>query len=622
MSENGESAPIPKTTAPFIREFSKVNSKDDRLALAQELRAKRAEYFERKSSLTQKSSEVAVSIEQTGEQKKAALENLGNTLDAINSLPGSWYDKVLNLYRIVKLNAQKGTESRVANELQKAEESLKEEESKIEKELKIPGKDLELGEARRMLAGFYERQTKLWQEAPINPKDLEYLHESYLSRLNLDQYITLLKKFPSRFLTHVTRQGIRDHTSYPHSAYYGEFIDGFVDILNAGKLVSVASQMLRNGLKDEAVAEFLYLEGYKKNEAETLKRRYADEQMMRMLSRNIGAESAMQSIKKRTRDETLSSIIENPNLPRNYIDRSSIHFAFDWVADCYYGGESGNEIFFALPAVLAASELGLTGGISKEKENQRGSSGMGKPEADGWNDVWVNGVKNGININTAIVFIPFGARVDRNTGSQYELDENLKPVENSELINEVVALMRRPDVVEYARKNLLAHIADYEKELDLRELTGLKSDLLYIVARNLSTVRFLDELELRDPSIDPGGGKQNYINNGGAYNEVRKTLSQGGYNFKRSSDTISSKDYWEDFFAKNPNLKPTKIVYYRGSPERALDEFYKNNGLGTGDAGKFSNVEKGKLNDQEITDDFERFMDIAKGVVERYFADN
>ncbi|TSC89368.1 MAG: Uncharacterized protein G01um10145_525 [Microgenomates group bacterium Gr01-1014_5] len=618
MSENGESGSIPKTTPPFIREFSKVNSKDDRLALAQELRAKRAEYFERKSSLTQKSSEVAINIEQTGEQKKAALENLGNTLEAINSLPSRWYDKVLNLYRIVKLNAQKGTESRVASELQKAEESLNEEESKIEKELKIPGKDLELGEARRMLAGFYERQTKLWQEAPIDPKDLEYLHESYLSKLNLDQYITLLKKFPSRFLTHVTRQGIRDHISH-HAVHHGDFIDGFVDILKAGKLDSVVSQIFRNGLKDEAVAEFLGLERYKKYEEESLKRQYADEQMMGVYIRNMGTEPAMQFVKKKVRDETLSSVIQNPNSPRIFRDKSSIHFAFDWVADCYYGGESGNEIFFALPAVYAASELGLTSGISREKETYENFS---RVEADGWNDVWVNGVKNGININTAIVFIPANTQVDRNTGSQYELDENLKPVENSELINEVVKLMRRPDIVDYAKKSLLAHTADYEKVSDLEELTGLKSDLLYIVARNLSTVRFLDELESRDPSIDPGGGKQNYINNGGAYNEVRKMLSQGGYNFKLSSDTISSKDYWEDFFAKNPNLKPTKIVYYRGSPERALDEFYKNNGLGTGDAGKFSNVEKGKLNDQEINDDYKRFMDIAKGVIERYFADN
>lgn len=620
MSENGETGLIPKTTPPFVREFSKVNNKDDRLALAQELRTKRAEYFERKSSLTQQSLEVATNIEQTEEQKKAALENLGNTLDAINSLPSRWYEKAFNFYRIVKLNVQNGTESRVASELQKAEESLKEEESKIEKELKIPGKDLELGEARRMLAGFYERQTKLWQEAPVDPKDLEYLHESYLSRLNLEQYITLLKKFPSRFLTHVTRQGIRDHISH-HAAYYGDFINGFVDILKAGKLDSVASQMFRNGLKDEEVAKFLYLEEYKKRDAEDLKRRYADEQMMNMLIRNMGVEPAMQFIKKRSRDETLSSIIENPNSPRIYRDKSSIHFAFDWVADSYYGGESGNEIFFALPAVYAASELGLTSGISGEKENNRGSYGMGKPEADGWNDVWVNGVKNGININTALVFIPENTQVDRNTGSRYELDENLKPVENSELISEVVKLMRRPDIVAYARKNGLANIGYWETESDLKKLTGLNSDLLFFIARDLFFVSYLDNFESDDPSIGPVG-KQNYINNGGAYNAVREKLSQGGYNFKRSSDTISSKEYWEDFFAKNPNLRPTKIVYYRGSPERALDEFCKKNGLGTGDAGKFSDDEKGKLNDQEINDDYKRFMEIARGVVERYFEDN
>ncbi|MDI9355076.1 MAG: hypothetical protein QM532_02595 [Cyanobium sp. MAG06] len=40
-----------------------------------------------------------------------------------------------------------------------------------------------------------------------------------------------------------------------------------------------------------------------------------------------------------------------------YADLSSVHFAKDVVMDSMYGGEMGNEIFFAYPEVFISSQM-------------------------------------------------------------------------------------------------------------------------------------------------------------------------------------------------------------------------------------------------------------------------
>lgn len=57
-----------------------------------------------------------------------------------------------------------------------------------------------------------------------------------------------------------------------------------------------------------------------------------------------------------------------------------------------------------------------------------------------------------------------------------------------------------------------------------------------------------------DIQVDPETGSQYLLNNG------KPELDEDG-NFKKPSTTISSKEYWDDYFTKHPEIKPNKIIY-------------------------------------------------------------
>ncbi len=57
-----------------------------------------------------------------------------------------------------------------------------------------------------------------------------------------------------------------------------------------------------------------------------------------------------------------------------------------------------------------------------------------------------------------------------------------------------------------------------------------------------------------DVEVDSETGSQYVIKNG------KPELDEDG-NFKKPSKTISSQEYWENFFTNNPEIKPSKIIY-------------------------------------------------------------
>jgi hypothetical protein len=57
-----------------------------------------------------------------------------------------------------------------------------------------------------------------------------------------------------------------------------------------------------------------------------------------------------------------------------------------------------------------------------------------------------------------------------------------------------------------------------------------------------------------DIEVDPETGSQYLLNNG------KPEIDEGG-KFKKPKNTISSKDYWEGYFTKHPEIKPNKIIY-------------------------------------------------------------
>ena len=202
----------------------------------------------------------------------------------------------------------------------------------------------------------------------------------------------------------------------------------------------------------------------------------------------------------------------------SYMDKMAIHFATEEVADCYYGAEKGNEIFIAYPSAYIASQYYFQGKLNA------GDSGY-------WNDQWVwANEERGIDLNTGLVFIPEEARVDRETGSRYELDENKNPV-------------------------------------------------------------------------------------------IDKAL-QEGISFSEAKNKISSREFWETYFAKNPSKRPSKIIYYKSAdPTSALQQWKKEHQIDkkaqTGNIG-FSERNVG-YNAPQATAGFDRFMTLAKKVIEDYF---
>jgi hypothetical protein len=65
--------------------------------------------------------------------------------------------------------------------------------------------------------------------------------------------------------------------------------------------------------------------------------------------------------------------------------------------------------------------------------------------------------------------------------------------------------------------------------------------------------------------------------------QLQNIIRESGANWARAKDTITAKDYWESFFASNPQIKPKHIVYYEGSPTAAVFEFQQKNGIGAAD---------------------------------------
>lgn len=476
MDEKGKETIIPESsqsTPQFLRQFSKRYFSEERQELVKEIRAKRKEFFDRKEGVINK------------------LEDLNTTEDEI---------------------AGAATHRREFSALS--------------------------AQTQGMLRNFYDEQAKVWAESAYTTKDVrKYFTESHLSSLSFDEYITLLRRFPNQMVTHVTRQGFRDH--FGHSGHTGgmaQFHNNFIELLQDGWIRSSFGSMMVSREKEKAVAKYLELFHY--------------------------------SGRKDAR-EFFSNIFRHNSELNGFPDSMAVHFATEQVADVYYGGESGNEIFFAFPALLIASQYYFRGYIEGTPEEYRRN-----PSASKWNDLWVwANEEKGVPINAGIVFIPSDAKVDRKTGSKYATDEFGKPIINIHYVNELKKIISSP--VFRSAVNHLLYGRDFgeEKRLEMFRETllqkfGISDEALQeavLDERSISSLNQisyqLEDIELIDETI-------------------RDLLLRTGLYLKLAEDIVDSKDFWENFFAQNHDLKPSKVVYYEdGDPSQALYRFREKNGL-------------------------------------------
>ncbi|MBU0722126.1 hypothetical protein KKA93_01560 [Patescibacteria group bacterium] len=91
--------------------------------------------------------------------------------------------------------------------------------------------------------------------------------------------------------------------------------------------------------------------------------------------------------------------------------------------------------------------------------------------------------------------------------------------------------------------------------------------------------------------------------------------------FKKAENTITSKEYWEKYFAENSDKKPSKIVYYSGDPTEALDSFKRKNGITkkSQEENLGFNEHSVEKNSPQIASGMDRFKSIAKEVINSYY---
>jgi len=299
-----------------------------------------------------------------------------------------------------------------------------------------------------ILSEFEEELDKILKNTALSEEERKlYLNSKQLEDMNIDDYLTLMKRLSGNFLSHVTRYGIREQYFSYHQAGKMEFFDSFKELLKEGKISSFMSSIMNNIKYKELIVSNPNIKDIVLNEYDDL---HLDDEK-----------------KVQLKDKLFEELNNDENHP---LDRFAPHFAVNDVASNLYGAEKGYDFFFYYPAEVIAYNYQVDSMIgSNPFANNDVLEKYQVGDSDDRNDVIVlNNNNEGISINVGIVCIPGDVDVDPKNGSQYEII-------NSEVI--------------------------------------------------------LDE------------------NN----NPIKAT------------NTIKSKEYWENFFKENISLKPSKIMYYEGN---------------------------------------------------------
>lgn len=434
-------------------------------------------------------------------------------------------------------------------------------------EISIP---LQFEEPKKLLDDFYARERQRWAEGKGSPEEMkELFNEEHLASLSMEEYTLLLKRFPNAMVTHVTRQGIRDHTGmFEHTKGEGEYEDGFMQILKEGELKSPLAVVATENGKEVAIAKAIRLE-----ESET--KQEAEERLQ----------------------QSLSSAFDG------YADRAAVHVATEAVADHYYGSERGNEIFLAFPSAHVAAEHNFIGQLAEARDLKH-------------NDTWIlqdDNLDKGMNINAGVVFIPAEARVDQKTGSRYELDEMRRPVSNEVVRNQINDLLSNPELLQYANEVIDKNYTRTRTKEELKDsFNHLDPHLQDALAENISDIYFLSGYQDNLAELERRKG-----------DAIASIMEHSGMRFKEAENTVSSQEFWETYFTEHPEQRPSKLEYYTGDdPTAALMKWKQKHGLTNNDAEVAYDV-GGRVDDiaKHKSENKDRFKSIAQKIIDERFPD-
>lgn len=482
----------------------------------------------------------------------AKTENMKNLDKNIEEMSATLPSKIANYFKLRKARQEMTTAFAQSQESEYSKEVVEPrarvEAEQLENETNTPA---DLSDAKRIVDTFYKSEAKRWTEGPYTPEEVrEHFSEENLASLSMSEYVQTLRRFPSEMVTHVTRQGIRDHTGHMyHQEGVGGYQDGFMRIVQDGRLRSPFGAALTEKVEGEQFESFLHLDVYDTEEA------------------------ALAHVEE---------MIDPKSDPKgSYADRAAVHFAAQEVADAYYGAESGNEIFLAYPSLHIASEYYFKGTPAE------GGGGQ-------WNDVWVwANEERGLDVNAGIVFIPAETQVDPETGSRYELDEKGQPVEIMANIELLKKIADAEDLSELARESghlrFVASEADEHARYDYKNPEAKEEAL---AAHNvldkfrerigkkfgITDERLLNAILNTDNLYALSSGKEG--TSALLDSSVRNILRDNSLLYETPKQTVTSQDFWKGYFSRAPDKRPSKVVYYKGQdPTKALYDWRKSNGI-------------------------------------------
>ena len=457
----------------------------------------------------------------------------------------------------------------------------KQEEEEEEKIQEIPT-------SSELLSAYYEKMESM--PLSIEEKE-ELLKPEALAQLSTEEYIKLWKRLNPYYLSHVTRQGFRDHNAMVyHSAGIGQYSNGFVEVAEDEGIIRPPIFIRENGLRSR--------------DKESVRRWLEDNEIFKG-----NKEQAQRRVHGLV---NIQRVVDTPKYP----DATAVHFMTEHVGNGYYGGERGNEVFFVFPTDVVASQNNFYFN-GKEKS-------FTKPQSEEkWNDVfvWSKTQENlGVPIDAGLVFLPNSTLVDPETGSKYASkiiigEDGAKKrvlIEDSSIAERVVNYYR--EVTENPNNEVL----QAQKSIDLernpnmvetkvrlvtnlieKQITslGIPSDTSWVLAGNILRIMQTNGVKATDEDLA---------------SEVEDSKA----NYKRAEGAITAKEYWENYFIKHPDIAPKHIVFYDGDPTQAVNQFLRENKIGGADTSRINGALLG-FDENHILDTDDARANIGKEELER-----
>jgi hypothetical protein len=562
----------------YVKEFSKETAPEERSALAREITEQRIanrKALQLHQENLQRLDQEGTEAERLRDTALARIQGLNEQLAKISKdfIPNILQKKSISgLEDSIRATEQEADEHKILHSnLHQQRASLENEELEDTRPF-----------LRQKIQEFYIREYERWKEIPSPETAAAELTEEHLAQLSLEDYVKLWRRYPCEVVTHVTRQGIRDHLgSMDHTVGVGEFHNGFVGIMEKRRLQSVIGKMAEKELSEDALAKYLKLE---EALASSKTKTEAFHKISTTVSELIGF------FRNGERDYP-------SNGAGSYPDFSSVHFAAEEAASYLYGAEEGNEIFYVFPSIFVASQYFFRG---------QPTNGGGGNHNDVW--VWPRDEK-GLNLDAGIVFLPADANVDPANGSRYQVIEG-KGVEDEALKETLRNLIRTKDehlinLAKQAHRDTTAHDQLIE-ELHTR---GLHNRQLaeYLHATHWLVRHFRQDGFVFDAWFE---------------HHLEDDLLKCGALYKKAEQTVPSKEYWEKFFAEHPEKRPSKLVYYTGGdPTAALRTWREEQGLVKVSPNPNLGFEDHSvwIDSPQALKGIDRFESIVLSTVEKYF---